>query len=166
MAVRVPLNPELERRSNERVDKYIGRIYFFWLIGIFVGTIKLKPEKYSVGGFEFSIANGEILQGLIFLGCIVMYIIVIGLVVLFVLQSSFVLINGKRRAIYAALGKRKTLRGLTPSRLKATKQVARIIHSVTATVMVVVLFFPLLHILVFEHNAIWQAVKVMFGRTP
>jgi hypothetical protein len=68
MGVRPPRNSEQQKSFNAFGERMMGRIYLLWLVGIFIGALSLRIQKYSVGGFEFSIENQDVLQGLVFCG--------------------------------------------------------------------------------------------------
>ncbi|MBR1004857.1 hypothetical protein [Bradyrhizobium japonicum] len=69
--------------ANERVDKIMARIYLLWLIGVGVGLIKLKADKATFNGIQYSIGNPEVIQGLIFVAVIFCYVAIVGLAFLF-----------------------------------------------------------------------------------
>ena len=73
MSIRPPINQEATDKLNDRGEKLISRAYLIWLFGVGVGLIKLKANKVSFNGLEYTIENPEALQGIIFIACIFCY---------------------------------------------------------------------------------------------
>jgi hypothetical protein len=165
MAVRLSSDKDIRTKIGERLDKFVGRIYLLWLLGVFVGVLKLKPEKVSINSIEFTISNADALQGLIFVGCICFYLAIFGTVFIFSLQYSGFTSDVKRRAIHAGLGTRRTFRNLNSRQLLVAKKAAHVLLRFIYFIGLLIFFFPLLHILIFERTPLWAALKVLFGGT-
>jgi hypothetical protein len=163
MSVRPPIDRDLSIVLEEKLDRMLGRLYLLWLAGILIGAVKLKPEKLSVGGIEYTIQNPEVLQGIIFVGCILYYFAIIGRVIVHNFQFVVPARTIARRAIHIALGKKKTLIHRTPKELWAMKRVARTIYVIVMLVTAVVVFLPLIQILVLEQSPLWQGFAAIFG---
>ena len=77
MGVRAPFNKDVEAKVTDRFFNQVSRVYVLWLIGIVVGVAKISPEEFSVAGVRYSIKNPEILQGVIFFGCLIYYVAIL-----------------------------------------------------------------------------------------
>src|SRR5262245_32489930 len=127
MPVRPPLpSPELRLATDQRLSKALGRLYIIWLSGIAIGVVKLKVEKVQVGGVEYSIQNPEVIQGLVFLACILYYVGIFGWAL--IMSAEYVLPTRtfSRRFVYAALGRRKTFRNVSQAQLRIIRETARV----------------------------------------
>jgi hypothetical protein len=88
MALRPSFDKDAAKQINDRLDKLIGRAYILWLFGVAAGLIRLKAEKLSFSGVEYTIANPEVIQGLIFVACLLCYVAIFGLMLIYSLQWS------------------------------------------------------------------------------
>jgi pimeloyl-ACP methyl ester carboxylesterase len=78
MALRPPVNPEYTKELRDRLRKQLGRLYALWLLGIAVGAVQLKVQVVGVLGTSFTLGRPELLEGMIFFGCIAYYFAIIG----------------------------------------------------------------------------------------
>lgn len=154
----------------ERMEKWQHRSYIFWLLGIIVGVIDLKPQTVSLLGATFAIEKQEVIQGLLFLGCIGQYLVawVFFLGLYYVPNPGDLSLN--RNAIYMAIGAvakkrtlkgRRTLIGLDRERIALIKKVARGGIGFKNFLRNFVYFLPLGHILIFKWNTVWRALKAL-----
>jgi len=165
MGLRQVSNPEITKTINRLGDKLLARIYVLWLIGIFVGALHLKLEKYSVAGIEFKIEQQGLLQGLIFTGVIACYIAVICIFTIYGMQGQVgTTYPMKRQALYRACGKRKSFKGLNRSSLQNIKKLARISIAAGLLFGLIVTLLPLLQIIIFEGDSVLTALgQIFFG---
>jgi hypothetical protein len=161
MAVKPRFNQALEDKANERIDKQISRIYLVWVIGIVMGAIRLKLEKFEYGGLSFTPENSEKLQGIIFLVCIFMYIAMIGIVLL--LTTQFVTTDRalKRRVLYGALDHKKTLIGRDKGTVYVFKKKARVLYFFMRSFLILAFFLPLFHIVFFQQAVLLTGVDAI-----
>jgi hypothetical protein len=161
MGLRPPTNNDAMKQANERVDKLFGRIYLLWLFGLGVGLIKLRADKVTFSGVQYTIENPEVIQGLIFVAVILCYVAIAGVGIIFSLQYS----NLGRRSIFRKMiyvAARTTFRNKNPMQMRSMKKVARKLFRVSAGIVALIVFFPLAHILLFERPSLWLAIKAMF----
>jgi hypothetical protein len=137
MGVRPPRNSEQQKSFNAFGERMMGRIYLLWLVGIFIGALSLRIQKYSVGGFEFSIENQDILQ--------------------FPTGNHAVI----RTVLYHSLGSKKTLRGLSLAQLKVRRRMARGLLKLMRALALILLLLPLMQILLWHHSALFEAAKLI-----
>ncbi len=161
MAVRRPVNVGDIETVYNYTQKTIGRIYFLWLIGIVVGATGFKPSSVNFGGVSFNMENPEIIEGVLFLGCICFYIAmcmpgirVAGLPPYTTLRL--------RTAIYANIPFRdKSLTKRSGAERKYIKLRAKGFRCYVRFASVVYYGLPLFHILVFRYHAVWTALKLI-----
>jgi hypothetical protein len=161
MGLRPPSNNDATKLANERFDKLIGRIYLLWLLGIGVGIIKLRADKVTFSGIEYTIENPDVIQGLIFVAVILCYVAMAGIGTIFSLQyatSGNRLIS--RRMIHIAA--RRTFRNKTPIDILIIKRVARKLFLLGTMLVLFIFVLPLAHILLFERPSLWLAINAMF----
>ena len=164
MAIRPSSDKDAAKIANERLDRFLGRAYLLWLFGIAVGLVKLKADKVTFSGIEYTIENPEVIQGLIFVGSLFCFVAILGVLIIFSLQWSN--IGGRsiaRRMIYLAARPRLTLRNKTTRQIWVIKRVARILYKLAAGIFAFIALLPVLHILLFEHTPLWLALKAMFS---
>jgi hypothetical protein len=142
-----------------------------WLVGIVVGAIHLRPEKVEIGGLSYIIDSPEKLQGIIYVGCLVYYLGMVGNALLHGVQNFTTNFSIKRRAIYAALGKKRTLLGLDKAANFTVRASAKIYYVFAICFMIFVSFLPVVHIVFFQQpilltgiDAIFQTVSVKDGQ--
>ncbi|WP_431014758.1 hypothetical protein [Bradyrhizobium pachyrhizi] len=162
MAVKPRYNAEAEAKANERFEKQIARIYIIWLVGILIGAIHLKPEKFEYGGVSFMIEQADKLQGIAFVVCIVFYLGAIGTGLMF--QTQFMTSDRaiKRRLLYAALDGKKTLVGRDRKDVLQFKMKARLLYRIALGFVALAMFFPLIHILFFQQAAFIGGLDAIF----
>jgi hypothetical protein len=164
MGLRAPSSSDATKLANERVDKLIGRIYLLWLFGIGLGLIKLRADKVTFNGIQYTIENPEVIQGLIFIAVMLCYLAAVGIGLIFSLQyTTFGNRSILRRMIHLAAGSRPTLRKKQLMQIRVIKQTARKLYLLGALIMLCILFLPLGHILLFERPALWLALDAMFA---
>ncbi|MGC0392756.1 hypothetical protein [Bradyrhizobium sp. USDA 241] len=162
MGLRAPYSVDAMKLANERVDKIMARIYLLWLIGVGVGLIKLKADKATFNGIQYSIGNPEVIQGLIFVAVIFCYVAIVGLAFLFSVQYSSLGNRAfLRRMIHLACGTTKTLQRLA-AQIRVIKTVARQIFGLVRPIVAIMFLFPILHIALFERPALELAFKAIF----
>ena len=162
----MPVKPRIDEarqdKANERLDKQMARIYLIWLIGIVVGAIHLRPEKVEYGGLSYIIESPEKLQGIIFFGCLVYYLGLFGNVILFGLQNFTTNHTLKRRIIYAALGKKRTLSGLGRVERLALRLNAKVYYTLAISVLAFIALMPALHILFVQQAVLLTGIDAIF----
>jgi hypothetical protein len=164
VAIKPRYNEAQQEKLNERLDKQLARVYLIWLAGIVVGAIQLRPERVTFSGISYVIDNPEKLQGVIFVGCVAYYLALIGTAIIHQLQYASSSNRAiKRQMIYAAVqtGK-KTLMGLGRVGVQVVVFNARLRYLFSAAIMVAILFFPLIHIVIFQQKALLVGVDAIF----
>jgi hypothetical protein len=163
MGLRPPTNNDATNLVNERADKLLGRVYLLWLFGIGVGLIKLRADKVTLNGIQYTVENPDVIQGLIFLAAIFCYIAIVGIGTIFSVQYA-TLSNRQilRRMIYTSARPRATFRNKTPREIRVIKRMARLLTRLGLGSLLFIMFFPLAHILLFERPSLWLAIKAMF----
>ncbi|WP_316176355.1 hypothetical protein [Bradyrhizobium sp. SZCCHNRI1073] len=164
MAIKPRFNDAQLDKFNERTDRQVGRIYLIWLAGIVVGAIQLRPDRVTYSGISYVVDSPEKLQGVIFVGCVVYYLALLGVSLLHHLQFTTSAASAiKRHMIYsAALRDKKTLLGLGYAKVRTIVFSARFQFFLTATLAVLIVCFPLLHILIFQQRSFLVGVDSIF----
>jgi hypothetical protein len=163
MGVRPPLNPDRAEKHEERFEKQIARIYVLWLIGILVGAIHLRPDMIQIGGIRYIIDNPEVLQGVIFVACILYYVGLVANGVAAQITYTPLSVGLKRRMLYSAtLGYRRTLLGHPYPLIKQIKITARVLLLFAILFMLIYYFLPLAHILFFQQVVVLKGVDAIF----
>lgn len=165
MAVPSHFDREMTRAFDAKMERHLSRIYVLWLLGIVVGVLKLKPTSLSAFGVSFTIENSQLIQGVLFLACGLIYLVIVTQAMLMGLQYA---IEGKRilrRAVYIALGARKTVRRFSPKRRFWVRVRARA-YLITALLLGLTTFIiPLVHIVGWEWRTVAIAVaQIFFGQ--
>lgn len=161
MALRPQINLEASRKVLDRIGKLLGRVYVLWLLGIAIGALKLRPTAINVGGATFSLEKPELIEGMLYIGCLCLY--AAGLYATFINPYSSVTSVRKRSAIYSAVLRRgKTLKDKTAAELALIKTQARNTYRALLWIGMFGVFLPLAHILIFRAGALWGALKAMF----
>jgi hypothetical protein len=165
MGVKPRLDPEIQTQTSERFLKQVGRVYMLWLFGIVVGAVRLRPENFQFGGVAYVIENPDVLQGLIFVGCIVYYVGI--LATGYVAYFQFTTTNRAtvRRMLYAIIRKKPTLVGRRYFDLLQIKIKAKIFISFYNVYLLIYLFLPLLQILFFQQVQFLKGVDAIFHTT-
>jgi|SRR5882724_1330322 len=163
MGVRPNINQKMIDTANERWDKAIGRIYGLWLVGVMIGAVHIKMEKFGAAGFEFTIEKPEAVQGMMFLTCFAYYLFLIGTAILFVIQYTTTNRHILRRVIYVALGTKKTLKGKDPDQIVVLKKVAKATYGFFMLIVVIAAMLPAIHIVIFEREPVKQAASLFFN---
>lgn len=162
MAVKPRFNAEAEAKANERFDKLIARIYIIWLVGILIGAIELKPEKFEYGGVSFVIEHADKLQGIAFVVCVVFYIGLMGIALLYQTQHLTTDRAIKRRILYSALDGRKTLVGRERRAVQLYKFKARLLYWMAVLFVLFTATLPLIHIVFFQQAAFLSGLDAIF----
>jgi hypothetical protein len=165
MTVRPPISSAASEKFEALGERMVGRAYLLWLLGVGIGIVKLKAEKFSFSGVAYTIENPEAIQGLIFIGCILCYVVVMAQLVLFSLQWSYRTRTVHRRMLHAATSPRFTLQGKTRGQILVIKRVARVMFGGFLIVAGLILFLPVIHILLFERPAVSLALKAILSAT-
>jgi hypothetical protein len=169
MAVRRPASAEEAERVRDYIDHNLGRIYLLWLLGILVGALRLQPSGLSMGGFSFTVQNASIVEGVIFLGCIAYYVALFSPGVRVTSTLPPYSNTHIRTAIYSILigtGLRdRSLTKRSSTEIRMIKLAARGARCYRRFARFVYYFLPLGHILIFRHDALWGAIKVVFSRS-
>lgn len=165
MPIRPRINEALQEKANERLDKLVGRAYVIWLVGLFVGALHLKPEKVEYGGISFMIDSSEKLQGIVYFVCMLLYVGILGIAILHHIQN----VNSdralKRRVIYAALGKRRTIIGLDKRDHAILRGAAKFMYSLALLCLALLTFFPAIHIIFFQQSVLLVGIDSIFQTT-
>ncbi|WP_131867045.1 hypothetical protein [Bradyrhizobium sp. Y-H1] len=148
--------------ANERLDRLLGRLYTLWVVAIIFGALNLRLEKVQAGGFEFTLKDPDVVQGVLFLVCLLHYVAIVALMIMFASQYRFPNRHISRRAIFAALGTRTTLLNRSRAQIIAVKKIAKAVYAAAALFMFVVLFLPLVHILVFQREQLLKGLFLVF----
>jgi hypothetical protein len=161
MGVRPPVNPELTAQTTEQINKRLARVYLLWLLGIVVGAVSLRLQR--IGEVSFSIDDPDMLQGLIFVACIIYYIGMIATLIATHLEIPLINKAMQRRMIYAALGTKRTLVGRSQVEIRVVKGMARVFLRFAAIFFLFYAFLPLGHILFFKQAAMLKGIDAIFG---
>jgi hypothetical protein len=165
MAIKAPTDKEAEGRFNELAIKHLARVYALWLAGIAIGVVQIRPENIDIGGVKYHIGNPEVIQGVVFFACILYYVAILANVIVYNIEHVNNSTRNKRRFIYAALGKKRTLLGRTKGEVKAHKGIARLYLLLGATFMLAYALLPLVHIAFFEQVALYSGLDAVFNTT-
>jgi hypothetical protein len=165
MAIKPRFNDSAQEKVSDRLDKQLARVYLIWLVGIIVGAIQLRPEKVEYAGISYVIDSPERLQGIIFVGCVIYYLAIVANIILHGLQNVTTDRALKRRYIYAALGKKRTLLGIDPSAIYLIRLNARLLYATAMTILFFVAFLPLLHVLLFQQQTFLVGIDAIFHTT-
>jgi hypothetical protein len=161
MSLRLPYDKSAIDTMNERGDKLLGRAYLLWLFGVGAGLIKLKANKFSFSGVEYSIDNSEVIQGLLFVACVLCYVAMGALFTLYTMQWSVFSRGVHRKCLYLASGPTFTLRGRNLQNLRVMRRSARLKYFKYLLVGLAITGLPLAYIALFERAALWIVVKAM-----
>lgn len=74
MPIRPPKDVEEAKQFRQRAGKLVGRIYLLWMLGIAIGAVQLKVQAVGALGLSFAIGKPELLEGMLFLGCLACYL--------------------------------------------------------------------------------------------
>lgn len=162
MGVRPPSSERMAEYANERLDRLVGRLYTLWVVAIIFGALNLRLEKVQAGGFEFTLKDPDVVQGVLFLTCLLYYVAIVAVIIMFACQYRFPSRHVSRRAVFAALGKRTTLLNRSTAQIIAAKKVARTIYAAAALFILLVLFLPLIHIIVFQREQLLKGLFLVF----
>jgi hypothetical protein len=158
MTVRRPTSAAEVEKYYQFEARAIARVYGFWLLGLIVGAVQLRPTSVSLAGVSFTLENPETVQGLIFLASICSYAPLYWAGVPFQgLPAPSVL--RKRRAIYLLLGRKRTLRGKSKEQRQWLKTAAKGSLCYYNFSWLIYNYLPLAYILIFRHGAVWAALK-------
>jgi hypothetical protein len=161
MPVRKPRNAEAAAKTSERLWKIQSRIYVLWVLGIAVGALQLKPTSFNVIGATFTLEKPELIEGLLFVGCLSYYIVSLFYIVLAPYTPSE--IGSFRKAIWFGARRGNTLRGLSKFDLWRLKIDARIMYRMSHWIAVIGRFLPLVHILIYRREPLGSALKAIFS---
>lgn len=158
--VRAPVNRIIIEQSSKMIESLVNRIFLVWFAGIAVGLIHIKVDHVSMSGIQYSIEKPGMLQGLLFIVCLLMY----GLLA-FQLVSLQVLTHTPggwlcRRCVYFALGRTRTL--VDRRDVASVKKRARIIYRVFGTCFLLIVFMPALQIFLYENGPVFNALDAIF----
>ncbi|GLQ78492.1 hypothetical protein GCM10007881_20080 [Mesorhizobium huakuii] len=146
---------------NARGDKLLGRIYEIWLLGVFVNALGLRPSNISADGVSFNLSHPEIITGLIYIGCLLMYAKLFTIVAYLGVQYHISSYSLMRRIMYISMGRRKTFR-VDKSRIKAIKLLTKFQLIAVALLFFIVLVFPALHIFLVGFADVVAALALIF----
>lgn len=162
MALRPQINLEASRKVLDRIGKLLGRIYVLWLLGIAIGTLKLKAVSISMSGASFTLEKPELVEGILYVGCLCLYLAM--LYAIYINPYASITSVRKRQAIYSAVEKRgKTLKGKTTDERAHIKSQARNTYRVLLWIGMFGVFLPLVHILIFRAGVLWSALKAILS---
>ena len=162
MAVRKAYRPDTSEQWRELYRKRRGRIYVLWLIGVVIGIIKLRPTSMSAGGLTFTIDRPEIIQGVLYLACLVVWFDTVATVIT---KRGMIDRKDRRDAFFLALKPyRRSFKNLSPEQLKTVYGSARRILTMPLVVSLLEVSIPAAFVVVFGLPAIWQLIKVIVFR--
>jgi len=162
MAVKPRLDDDARKTASEFLDKQLRRIYLVWVIGIAAGAIELQLDKVSYAGISFTINSVEKLQGLIYCVVLLMYFATIGMVAVMMFQFISVERDQLRQSIYRALGKKKTLLGLTRVEHKVLRAAAITYLTVTRVILLIAFSIPLIYIVLLQQPILLTGLDLIF----
>lgn len=61
---------ELAEERATKIDKQSRRVWLLWICGILIGAIGIKPSGFSAGGLAVTFQRPEVVQGVVYLLCI------------------------------------------------------------------------------------------------
>lgn len=163
MKLRRPRNDVEAEKTRKRLSKIESRIYVLWILGVAVGALQLKPTSFNVVGATFALEKPELIEGLLFAGCITYYFVTF----YFLAQSPWptLWLGSYRRAIWFGASRNgKTLKDLSAFALRKLKLEARIAYRISYWVGAVGTLLPLAHILVYRREPVWSALRVIFAK--
>jgi hypothetical protein len=159
MAVRKAYRPDTSEQWRELYRKRRGRIYVLWLIGVVIGIVKLRPTSMSAGGLTFTIDRPEIIQGALYLGCLVIWFDTVATIIV---KRGMIDRSDRRDAFFLALKPyRRSFKNLNPEQLKTVYGSARRILTRPLVVNIFEVSIPIAFVVVFGLPAIWQLIKVI-----
>jgi hypothetical protein len=121
MATRKGVKTESAKDGATRVYNYIWRTYVFWMVGIIIGVLGLKPTSASALGITLTIEKPEVVQGLVYFVCVLRTIYAVlnfqnG-------TNPFLRVDGLRLYIWYSLPKgAKSFRGLSRDLSKTSEE--------------------------------------------
>ncbi len=164
MALRPVTNAEVIVLVRARLGKLLGRTYILWLLGIAVGALKLQPTSFSVVGANFVLGSPDLIEGILYTGCICMYTAIWWEAVTTPYTPTSR--SQMRKAILRAVRKkRKTLRGKTRLERRLIMFEARAGYRMFYWITVFGLTLPLLHILVYRREPLLKALAVITSKS-
>jgi hypothetical protein len=163
MSVRPAANVARMQEFSLRFEKQLGRLYLLWLIGIISGALVLKPDTIDLAGVHYKIENPEVIQGLIFVGCLIYFIGIIGNVVIAGIEQNISSFPLKRRMIWVALGTRRTFVGADRSRRNVIKGLAKVYLFLAKRFYIIAVFLPVAQIIFLEQQALLSGIDAVLG---
>jgi hypothetical protein len=164
MAVRPPVNEKLFERIEDRLNRLLGQIYLLWLLGIAIKALNLKPSEFTAEGVKYTLAHKEAIPGIVFLGCIGLYIAFSLRAIMVFFQAHYSPVRWRRTTIYLALRRYgRTFKNKSGQELVAIKSEAVKLYVFHLGLQFVVFILPLVQIVIFEIGSVFQALKVIFS---
>jgi hypothetical protein len=158
-------NTEGFEKLEEKADKLLGRIYLLWLFGIIAGAVRLRPQSITIAGAAFGMENPAIVEGLLYLGCICIYVAIF---VHKVLSPHIPTGYARgRNVIYmtAKMQKIRTLRNLDSTKIAKLKQESRSLLKIMSVIWIAKFSLPFAHITIFRHHQLIEAIIAIFTRS-
>src|ERR1700676_4184492 len=163
VAVKKPRNAEAAAKISERIWKIESRIYILWILGIAVGALQLRPTSFSVIGATFLLEKPELIEGLLFAGCLAYYVVSVYFMVL--APYTPIGMGRFRKAMWFGTSRHgNTLKGLSKIDLWRVKLDARISYRMSFWIGIIGTLLPLAHILVYRREPLWNPVKGILAK--
>jgi len=158
--------PPLGNLEGLGIEKTISRIYFFCLLGVVIGAVKIKPQTISLGGVTYSVENPEIIQGLIFIGSLLYYLPLFGKTFVFGLANASTNTGMLRRLVYNFArvnpsGEKKTLIRMSRLDRRVLKMLVRLMVRIVYSIAITFVFLPLIYILLFQREAVGKGFRAL-----
>jgi hypothetical protein len=139
----------------------LRRAYSIWFVGLIIGAVGLKPVGVSAAGMSFEISRPEIIQGIVYLACLLYSIDAFaGLVV----GSPFKSKKFLRRLIYGMSGKRRTLQNISAEQIRTIKRSGKYVFRIVFWAVIAILLIPSIIILLFHRSTVFDALLAVVNK--
>jgi hypothetical protein len=162
MATRRIIVRETSQQAGKRVYKSIVWAYNYWMVGLIIGAIGLKPSSMSVGGLSVTIERPEIIQGIIYLGALAYSLD--ALVNFQPKVNPFSRPDALRNFIWAALPKgTRSFRGMGLQDFVRVRTQAKFTLGLLSTMTIAFASIPVILIVLFNIRAVVVALGTIIG---
>ncbi|QHP69544.1 hypothetical protein EI171_20985 [Bradyrhizobium sp. LCT2] len=132
------------------------------MMGIAVGALQLKPTSFSIIGATFSLDRPELIEGLLFVGCLLYYVATFYFIT-FAPFSSRSLSMHRKAIWFGASRNGKTLKGISKYQRLRIRLDARTAFRLSFWTAVAGAVLPLAHILIYRREPLWNALRLIFA---
>jgi hypothetical protein len=162
MSTRRTFRGETTLEKSNRVDQTLVRIWGFWLVGLLIGAIGIKPSGFSAGGLSVTFDRPEIIQGVIYLASLVYSLK--GILLVHEKLTPYRDFGFMRGEVWRLLPKgTRSLRGKNSAEIAKFKGRVRSALRNTNVIGRSIMLTPAVIILYSSHDKLLRALKLVFG---